>query len=254
MPRLTNHAFSVHVVIAAAIIAIGAVVIVLSMRGEPDLADENNSVSVGNAVEVSESREAAEHVEVAIPRTEAPHEDMQEDAKPALDKTIRVKYANSPNLPDGIAFAAILMLLTTMQDDSVVSRDWVIQEMGFGYTEAEAFRDRLIVVNEEFVKATARILEELLCSHGVPKVYGDDVFVTLEIFDDAKDAIAEDHYLNFASQLPQSQAQQLQEWIDDQKLHTVSTRHSYKELYQNHDVNGDAVIARLCLPPLGHAI
>ncbi len=167
------------------------------------------------------------------------------------DPTVRTKYVNSPDLPDGISFSALLMLLHGMRSDPDTAADWVAQRMGIEKSEAAIMVRRLEEVSDQFDAAFAKMRMDVLCEKGIPRIYGNDVFAALERVEDARDAIAEEHYLTFAAQLSESEAEALQRWVDAHKLRTVATRHNYKELYEKHAASADAVVARICLPTPG---
>lgn len=193
---------------------------------------------------------------VLAPKTEHVARNSIETAKltsidfddPEYAKTIRRKYSNTEDLPNGISFSVTMYLLQSMNtEEPIFARDLIVQEMGLGFSDAEDFRDRLFKAQDAFLEEVTRKRRELLCAGDVPSVYGDDVFVAFEEVDDFQDALAEEKFHLFSSQLPPEQVNKFHEWIDTRKLNTVSVRFKYKEHYELSGGSADANAAKICI-------
>jgi len=163
-------------------------------------------------------------------------------------ETILVKYENSEDLPDGIAFSVTLLSLTYLHADHPnMALDLIAQEMELEQEEAELFRDRLVEINDAYREEVIAMQYDLLCSGGVAKVYGDDVYSVFHTFDVAKDALAEDYYYALKSELREDQSDKLTQWVDARKLNTTSIRFDYKKRYEQRGRSVDAKAAEMCL-------
>ena len=122
----------------------------------------------------------------------------------------------------------------------------IAQEMQLGYEEAAFFRDRLVEIDDAYLKFRGALQNDLLCSGGVAKVYGDDVYAVFQIIDDVTDAKAEEYYLALKSDLLEDQSDQLTRWVDARKLVTTSIRFDYKKRYEFTGRSVDAKAAEIC--------
>ena len=164
------------------------------------------------------------------------------------EDTIRTKYVNSQDLPDGIAFAvSILGLVGSSGDNPEMAVAIIGQKMRLKEEDAEILRDRLAEINNAYWESVRDAQYELLCSGHVPKVYGDDVYDVFQTLDDVRDSLAEEKYLSLMSDLPEDYADRLGRWVDASKLNTTSIRFDFKKRYESTGKSVDAVAANICL-------
>jgi len=222
--------------------------------GQPhDIDTSDNSFAGQNGDSLTPNRTAADQPELTqeMPGADAAVSDANTGNVEIPDfpaETIRVKFENSEDLPDGIAFSLMLIQLTYIHaDHPSIVLDIIAQEMGLTEDDAELFRDRLIEISDAFREESAATQYELLCSGSVPKVYGDDVYSVLQSTDVARDALAEDYYYALKSELTEHQSDKLTRWIDASKLNTTSIRFDYKKRYEHLGRSVDAKAAKMCL-------
>ncbi len=145
-----------------------------------------------------------------------------------MGKTIRQQYAESPDLPDGVAF---LTIIRSVASADVEDSDFTIRRnTGYDADSAEVLREKMISALSSYEKAFNEQSEKILCENGTPRRSGDDVFVDLEQVDDTADALADQHLAMFMAGLDDDASARLTQWIGMQKLNVVHTLVDHKEL------------------------
>ena len=170
------------------------------------------------------------------------------------ESAVRVKFDRSPDLPDGIAFSmSITNLLSMVENDSDFGISW-IQEF-FDVDEAKSVQ--LIGLFSEAAydieTAIQESMQEIGCTTGVPRVYGDNTYKAFEQMEDTREAIAQAHLLQVKSQLDDDIADRLQAWIDDQKLNIVYSKTNHRKLSQKIGADGYERLERICQKFVEHS-
>lgn len=172
----------------------------------------------------------------------------QESVDPLTsDSTLRAKYANSRALPDALAFKIAIGTVSELYvKKPSLAQSIVRNRMSMDNAQSVAFLAKLIVEHESLESDISSARIDLLCSQGVPKVTGPDVYTALDAADDAEEQIARTHLISFRRELTGDQSDKLERWIEESKDNTVYMKFDHRKLYEQQGVDPDAVIPLLC--------
>jgi hypothetical protein len=166
---------------------------------------------------------------------------------PEFERTIRVKYVNSPELPDGVAFTLIMQVLEALNEDSRSDTVETIQlEMKLDKKEAEQFLALMLNTQLSYTEEVHKRSMEMACSLGVPRAAGNDVYSLFERMDDAVDDLGTEYLSAIVDEIGEKKAINLHKWIDRQKVNVVAVRYKHKEYYERRGASADAEIASIC--------
>jgi len=160
------------------------------------------------------------------------------------ENILRSKYVQSPKLPDGVAFWALLQNLSSYKPS--LANAWVRTEMGLSDKDSEAFLARFRTTYKsyqtEFVEASNR----LACSEQVLAVSHEELYTRLERLDDLTYSLAEQHLKRLKTELGREMANRLQEALDNSKLRISHSTFRQDVAHRAQGLNPEHSIALTC--------
>lgn len=166
---------------------------------------------------------------------------------PENTELIREKFINSANLPDGVAFHEILLILEhTAPDDRRFAVALVGQEMKLAKPEAEKMLDLLLNSFQTLQLDIDEAHLALGCNGEIAAAYGDDVYRAFEAMDDKTYELAQIHLDALADSLPHADAARLHKWVATKKLSMSHVKFKHKAAYERSGKSADAVLAAIC--------
>ena len=167
---------------------------------------------------------------------------------PEAEDIIRAKYQNSRNVPDGVAFieaAKMFEIYSTRDSDGGVG--YLSRESGLNAEDAAAAIKLSIRARLDYNDEVARERNKYGCTtEGLPKIYGEAVFVFLDSMDDRRELIGEKYYQQVLAQLSPRSAAMFRRWVDASKEDIIYIKFDHKKSFEQNNVNADAVLASIC--------
>ena len=176
-----------------------------------------------------------------------PTGELTDAADLQLDPTLRRKYANTSDLPDGLAYYSLLGTLSAFNKEKPsMSLSMTRQNMALNETEARTFLGLLLGKYEALESEIAKSRAGLLCWNGVPRVSGSEVYAALDAADDLEASISATHLSATRSELTPEQQERLDAWIARAKQTTTVLIYDHRKLYEAEGVDPDNIVAMLC--------
>lgn len=131
-----------------------------------------------------------------------------------------VRYDNSPDLPDGIAFHTTLMMLNAFnaQPGGSDAESIVMQELGLPEGDASGFLSRALTSLHLMNEQVGEELEAHRCEYAGSELTLKQKYAGLQASYAIALAVYEQHYEETLQGLDAETAERLQRWIDRQKL------------------------------------
>lgn len=166
---------------------------------------------------------------------------------PEIARTIRAKYVQSADLPDGVAFYTILSNLSEMNKvDRESAIGSVQRHMRLSQFEAEQFLERLLGELALIANEHDNITRNLACRSGSPALARDQIFPIFEALDDAWTTLGARHLANTKEELDQESASKLQAWVESKKLSITHVSFRQKEHWEQTGGNPNNALGAIC--------
>ena len=162
----------------------------------------------------------------------------------ASETPFKLKYENSPDLPNGIAFYMTLRALDHFNERDAAG--WVEQELGLSSVDSDAFVSRALttldVVNTDIKAQQTR----LACEYAGPSVYKKVQFAALQQMYDIEKAVYDHYYDQTKASLDVEVGERLQQWMDDQKLSIGHFEIDFEKSYQKRGSDPAVTLSGMC--------
>ncbi len=173
--------------------------------------------------------------------------DAQDTNSTEQSSTLTAAKETTPDIPDGLAFSlSITNLLGLIEGDSDFGKAWVQEHFAVDEMEAEEliglFHEAAYEIETDIQAST----KEIGCVSGVPRVYDENTYVAFEQMGDARDAIAESHYVRVKSQIDADVADRLEAWVENQKHNIGYSKTDHRELSRRTGRDGNQRLQKLC--------
>lgn len=167
---------------------------------------------------------------------------------PRIELPYRVKYENSPDLPNGIAFYMMLLTLDDMhaQSGGVDSGLWVEEELQLNSVDSsnlvsQALRALYLMKND-----IATQLAGHSCQFAGAEVSKSSKYAALQQTYDIEKAIYDHYYDQFKASFDSDTGEKLQRWIDTQKLHAGHFEIDFEEADRRTGQDSTGMLSILC--------
>lgn len=170
--------------------------------------------------------------------------------KPAIDDLIndddlvRESYIGSSDMPDGTAFAHLLGVLTSVEEDVAISI--VRTKMDVDKETAAQVLASLVAEKGRFDTNVASASYEVGCAHGAPRVSGDDTYTALGAMDDMRQVYAEEHLVRAKEQMDSKLSAKLSDWISKAKSTITYVEFDKKKLHERAGKSGYETLTTIC--------
>lgn len=166
---------------------------------------------------------------------------------PRFEATLREKYVHSGRLPDAVAFQTIIGTLSGINEKKpALALSMIRNNMRLDDPHAAEFLAVILDRYETVTSETDSAGQELICSQGIPRVAGQDVYAALDAMDDAQERIAGEHLASFRQDLSAEEAENFDQWLLASKKNTVHLTLDHRKSFELNQVDPDAHIALLC--------
>jgi hypothetical protein len=137
-----------------------------------------------------------------------------------IELPYRVKYENSPELPNGIAFHMTLLHLDHFNTNygPADAAEWVAQELGLSRVDAHNFVSQALTTLYLIDSDVSAQLESHACQFAGKGVATEDKYAALQQTYDIEKAIYDHYYDQTKASLDRDTAERLQQWMDKEKL------------------------------------
>lgn len=159
----------------------------------------------------------------------------------------RFASIGSADVPDGVTFNLLVSTLVMMEKDNpdiVISL--VMQEANVDQATAQdllsEFRSSMTNIREKQVVA----MNEIGCTSGVSRHYGDDTYTALEQMDDASEVVSGEELNRVLESVGEATAEKLQSWLDGDKLKTGHRKYDQRKLSESVGKSGYQRLDDVC--------
>ena len=165
-----------------------------------------------------------------------------------VEMPYRLKYENSPDLPNGIAFYMTLIELDhfNTQFGPADPAEWVAQELGLSNVDAHSFVSQalttLYLINTD-VRAQ---LASHACQFAGPSVEKKDMYAALQQTYDIHKAIYDHYYDQTEANLDPDTGERLQQWMDERKLTTGHWEIDFEKADQRSGRDSTVTLSKMC--------
>ena len=166
----------------------------------------------------------------------------------SVEPPYRLKYQNSPDLPNGIAFHMTLIQLDHFNTrfGPADAASTVAQELGLGNVDSHNFLSQALTTHYLMNTDVMAQLASHACQFVGSSVEKKDKYAALQQMDDIRKAIYDHYYQQTKANLDPAIAERLQQWIDDTKVNMVHYEIDSEESDQRSGRDSTVKLERMC--------
>src|SRR5690606_2254606 len=170
-----------------------------------------------------------------------------QQSPPESGPPVRVKYDQTANLPDGLAFISTLRVLSEMSAiDTDSAIDLIQRGMGFSQDDAQSFLDLVLEMSRAYSADYDRQARLLFCSKEKPRPAGNNLYPLFEALDDSELPLGNKYLALIKAELSQDKAARFQAWLNSRKSNITLVRVRHKEHYEQLGRDPDQTVYALC--------
>jgi len=166
---------------------------------------------------------------------------------PEIARTIRAKYIQSANLPDGLAFYITMNTLSMMNSVDRESAIGSVQDnMGLSPSESEQVLDHLLRTLDSLKIDHDKISRDLACTPSRRPPAGDEIYSVFEAMDDAWGTVGRRYLAITKKELGQENSARLQQWVESNKFSIAHVMYRHKEHWEQTGGNPNETLLGIC--------
>ncbi|MEX0941142.1 MAG: hypothetical protein WD002_01190 [Pseudomonadales bacterium] len=164
------------------------------------------------------------------------------------EEVFRVKYTNTDDMPDHIAYLSLMQNLWLAENESGREPNLVhIQtHLSINREEANIFLEYLLSSYDEMLETNRAVTNRMLCQGNKPKYETNKAYAVLDVLDDIKETNLRKHYKRALIEFGTDTGEELNLWLAAIKTGSSHHRYDHRRIFEHSEQSVGQVISVAC--------
>lgn len=176
------------------------------------------------------------------------HTNASQHADRLPDNVFRVKYENSGDMPDHIAYLSLMHNLWLAENESgrEPNLTHIQTHLSISPADANRFLEYVLSSYDEMLETNRAVTNRMLCQGNKPKYETNKAYAVLDVLDDIKETNLRKHYQRVLIDFGENTGEELTRWLSVIKTGSSHHRYDHRRVFEYSEQSVEQVISTAC--------